>query len=192
MIALLRGTILHKYQDYIIIDVSGIGYRVFMAGSSLNTITTGENQEIFTHLHIREDAMLLYGFLSETEKGIFTKLLAISGLGPKTALAVTSYLPPDAFIKAVQQGDTDTFAKVPGIGKKTAQRIILELKGKIDFDETEIPLNAKDDTFLLVSEALAGLGYSRSDIRNVLMRVDLKAASPEEIIRQALRILAKV
>lgn len=192
MIALIKGAVYTKTAEYIIIEANGIGYRIFLPSTAINTIHVGDFKEIFTYLHVREDAMLLYGFLKETEKEIFIKLLGISGLGPKTALAVISNVSIDSFLKAVEQSDSDTFAKVPGIGKKTAQRIILELKGKISFEDATSDGEDSNENASVASEALLGLGYTKADIKKALSSIDTNSYSPEGIIRQALKLLAKV
>lgn len=192
MIALIKGNVLYKLSDYIIIETHGIGYRVFLPLKSLETIQSGDEVEIFTYMHVREDTMLLFGFLSLQDKEIFIKLLSISGLGPKTALAVLSYFSASDFSYNLQMGDSDAFAKVPGIGKKTAQRIILELKGKIDFDEKDEVNIQNNENYSLAGQALSELGYTKTDIKGALLKIDNVDAKAEDIIRAALKILSKV
>jgi holliday junction DNA helicase RuvA len=192
MIALIKGNILYKFPDHLIIETNGMGYRVFMPQKSLEVIKIGDSLEVFTYMHIREDAMLLFGFLSTNDKEIFVKLLSISGLGPKTALAVLSNFSANDFMTSVQSGDSDAFAKVPGIGKKTAQRIILELKGKIDFNEVEKKDNLNNEVYSIASQGLLELGFTKSDIKNAFKQINLENPRPEDIIRVALKILAKV
>lgn len=192
MIALIKGNVLYKLPDYLIVETYGIGYRIFLPLKSLETIRVGDLLEIFTYMHVREDTMLLFGFLSVQDKEIFIKLLGISGLGPKTALAILSFFSASEFSYNLQTSNSDAFAKVPGIGKKTAQRIILELKGKIDFNEQVEDLAKNNENYSLAGQALLELGYTKADVKNTLSKIENVDAPAEDIIRAALKILAKV
>lgn len=133
MIAGLEGTLAGLAGDHAIINVSGVYYRVFMPGSTLGTLgRTGDRVRVFTHLYIREDQMALYGSTDERQLALFETLLAVSGIGPKAALSMLGAMPADAIENAIASGNVDLLTRIPGIGRKTAQRLVLELKGKLD------------------------------------------------------------
>jgi Holliday junction DNA helicase RuvA len=192
MIALIKGNVLYKLPDYIIVETYGVGYRIFLPLKSIENIRVGDLLEVFTYMHVREDTMLLFGFLSVQDKEIFIKLLSISGLGPKTALAILSFFSASEFSYNLQTSNSDAFAKVPGIGKKTAQRIILELKGKIEFNDQVESVAKNNENYSLASLALLELGYTKSDVKNAFLKIENVDAPAEDIIRAALKILAKV
>ncbi len=181
MLAFLRGTILLKTQEYLIVDVHDIGYQVHVTKTYLADVKKGETIEIFLYQHIREDASDLYGFKSAIELGLFEKLLSVSGVGPKSALAILGLAPADAILSAIARGDEAMLTAVSGIGGKTAQRIILELRGKLDHI-------ASDGTGLGDEiEALVGLGYSAGQARDALQKVDSSITDSAERLRQALK-----
>ena len=128
----IKGTIEHKTSQYVVIEANGIGYRVYTALSTINRLQNICHEvKMHTHLHVREDAMILYGFLSQDELNIFELLISVSGVGPKAAISIISEVPASKFALAVITEDVNLFTKAPGIGKKTAQRIILELRDKL-------------------------------------------------------------
>ena len=132
MFAYLKGTLERKTTDSLILDVHGVGYKVFTTTTALCSCQAlGSELKVHTHFYVREDTQSLYGFLSEEELKMFEQLISVSGVGPKAALSLVSNIPPSQFGLAVLTDDTDRFIKTPGIGKKTAQRIILELKDKL-------------------------------------------------------------
>lgn len=161
MIAALKGTLQALDSDGAVIDVNGIGFRVYMPTSTLTTLgATGDQVELHTHLHLREDNITLYGFATPEEKGLFQTLLGVSGLGPRLALAMLSAMSTEKLAMAIVSGSADLLAQIPGVGKKTANRIILELKEKIaaGWLTTPPPEFVPENADVLT--ALTSLGYS--------------------------------
>lgn len=193
MIGFIKGKIDYLGSDYCILDNNGIGYRVFMSLGQLDVLKTGQEVKVFTYLSVREDALLLYGFLTRDYYSLFLQLISISGIGPKVALGMLSAAKPDEFYLAVQGRDLNFLTKLPGIGKKTAERILLELKDKVgtvtgDNSEFADVAGAVSDDAL---EALLSLGYTNAEILPVFKQIkDRDTLKPEEIIRQALKFMA--
>ncbi len=131
MIALVRGTLAYKSSNHVIIDVGGVGYRLFISLSTFYSLPETGEVSLFTHTHVREDALLLYGFMSLEEKDLFVILIGISGIGPKVAINILSHIPAGDLKRAIATGDIKRLTGLPGIGKKTAERLVLELKDKI-------------------------------------------------------------
>ncbi len=186
MIGFLRGRILRRSPQHIILDVGGVGYIVQIPISTFERLK-GTDSEVSLHIHtvLKEDSLQLYGFFTEEEREIFTTLLNVNGIGPKTALNVISYLPPEELRKALQDEDIKRLTKIPGLGKKTAQRIILELRDKIP-DKMKKENRIYDDAL----SALVNLGYQKAQAREALEVVQKKGlVSIEDILREALRIL---
>ena len=191
MIAGLSGFIVQKTDDSIVVDVGGVRYRV---GTSTNTLAEsgaiGDPIELLTTLVVREDALILFGFTSAEEHRFFDVLNGVSGIGPRLACAVLSTFKPDALFGAVQQGDVDLLATVPGVGKKTASRMIVELSGKLPEAQyvREVVLQDRD-----VLDALRSLGYSSSEAQEVLLRAKVEPGmTTEERIVAALQQLGAV
>lgn len=191
MIGRITGTLLEKHPPHILVDVGGVGYEIDVSMTTFyNLPATGEKVSLYTHLAIREDAHLLFGFGSEAERRAFRELIKVSGIGAKTALAVLSGLSVDDLASAVAAQEAGRLVKTPGIGKKTAERLLLELKGKLDFVGVSLPAGgaarASDD----VRQALLALGYNDKEADLVLKQVpaDLPVS---EAIRQALKLLSK-
>ena len=195
MINHLKGIIELKKDSFIVIDVNGVGYKVSMSDTSLQKLNLNEEVKIFTYMRISEDDINLYGFLNYEELSMFELLISVGGIGSKSALKILSNILPSKFALAVITNDVNTLKKLPGIGVKTAQRIILELKDKIKASEkeeeekeespTQIEGNAKD-----AEDALQVLGYTRKDIENVLEKMDISGLSVEEIIKLGLKNLS--
>lgn len=196
MIAYVKGRISHLFADFCFVDVGGVGYRVFVPFSTRQQLSVGLTVTLFTSLQVREDAMLLYGFITQGEYELFIYLTSISGVGPKVALSVLSVMRPDAFCLAVSQNDITALTKIPGIGKKTAERMILELKDKIGAGDSLVltpPAGLKtveDDHLSEVLSALATLGYSRSESMSVLKDVDTNGFTIEQLLKMALKEFA--
>lgn len=196
MIGFLRGNVMKLAGDYAIIDVSGVGYRVFVPASTRAHIRVSEEISLFIHTSVREDAILLYGFFSEAEYEAFMLLISVSGIGAKGALNVLSAITVDGLFKAIQDKQVKILTKLPGIGKKSAERMILELKDKIGSYETdEDGVGAEnavftDDATDEAKAALLALGYSVSEVATALKKVK-PTESVEEIIKEALKILNK-
>jgi Holliday junction DNA helicase RuvA len=179
MIARLRGRPVARTADGLVLDVNGVGYLVHATPSA--GATGGDEITVETYLHVREDALQLYGFADAAERELFVQLLGVNGVGPKVALAIVSGSRPGELRKAIVREDVARFQAIPGIGKKTAERIVLELKEKIVVDVAEAPggdLTARD--------ALVELGYSLVDAERALADVD-ESLAVEEQVRQALR-----
>ena len=196
MYAFIEGQVCEKTNNTLVLLAGGVGYQI---SCSMNTLQaapmTGEVMRCFTWLSVREDAMELFGFATQEEKQLFLSLTSVSGIGPKTALGILGSMPLRDLNLAILLGDVTALSRAPGIGKKTAQRIALELKDKVsqaDIDSTPgapaVPLTA--DNFAEAIEALTALGYSSTEARNALSGVKDKDASVEELIRTALRTMA--
>lgn len=190
MIGRITGTLVEKHPPQIVVDVNGVGYEIDVSMATFyNLPALGEKVSLYTHLAIREDAHLLFGFGSETERRAFRELVKVTGIGAKTALAVLSGLSVEDLAAAVAAQETGRLVKTPGIGKKTAERLLLELKGKLDFAAVTLPgapVRASDD----VRQALLALGYNDKEAELVLRQVpaDLPVS---EAIRHALKLLSK-
>jgi Holliday junction DNA helicase RuvA len=185
MLATLKGRITEIFQDFFILEINGIGYRLKAPGSLLAELTIGQETKFYVHEHIREDAYDLYAFPSLDGLDFFEQLLSVSGVGPKVALAVCSAAPLDTLRARLTQGDVDWLASLPGLGKKTAQKIVLELKGRL----VEVTGNSPADRDL--AEALIKLGYSNTQARDAAKDVSPDLTDPADRLRAALRLLSK-
>lgn len=191
MIGYLNGTLAAADESGCIIDVAGVGYRLACSGTTLSGLPgVGDDARLFTHLHVREDILALYGFISEAERSMFEALIGVSGIGPKVALQLCSAFAPDAFRRALVTEDVDGICSVPGIGKKTAGRVVLELKEKLDLPDLAI-VGTRRDTLTQARSALENLGYSPGEVRAALgeLRPD-DDESVEAVVRSALKVLA--
>ncbi len=191
MIGRLCGTLLEKHPTQLLVDVGGVGYELEVPMSTFyNLPAAGEQVTLLTHFVVREDAQLLYGFLSAKERELFRTLIRISGVGPKLALAVLSGMTVDDLTQAVAMQETGRLTKIPGIGKKTAERLLLELKGKLADALPGAPGAGASSAAREALDALLALGYSDKEAAPALKQLppDL---SLEEMIRQALKLLAK-
>lgn len=194
MIGYVRGTISHLSIDACFVDVGGVGYRVFISSPTRARLAQGREATLFTHLSVREDAMLLYGFYAQEEYELFLKLISVAKIGPKVALGILSAITADNLSKAVRTKDIAALTKLPGIGKKTAERLILELYDKLSESRDEIQdaaPGAFDHANLLdeAAQALAALGYAQAEFAPVLKRAGT-LGSVEEIIKYALKEFA--
>jgi Holliday junction DNA helicase RuvA len=189
MIATLHGKLLSRTDDALIVNVGGVGFRVRApTGTLANLGAVGSEVQLFTHLHVREDELSLYGFATEDELRLFETLLTVSGIGPKVALGILSATSTDTLRIAIAQGNIEILTTIPGIGKKTAQRLVLELKGKIDVSGLgEIgELTPVDED---VVNALINLGYSAAEATRAARSVPASAKTVEERVRVALQYL---
>lgn len=187
MIATLQGTVTAKGESFLIVETGGIGFRVHVPTPlSAQWGSLGRQVELFTYLHLRENIVSLYGFETQEALSLFELLLGVSGIGPKVALGVISASRADALRTAIASGDTDYLILMPGIGKKTAQRIILDLRGKIEEEELvpALPLSPVDED---VIAALTSMGYSHSEAREALASLPEEEIPLEERLVQALR-----
>lgn len=191
----IKGKLAVKGENFIVADVNGVGYKIY---TSLNDIeksgSIGTEITMYTYLNVREDAMELYGFITEEEKNMFLMLISVSGVGPKAGLAVLSVTTPAKLAAAIMTGDAKTITRAQGVGSKVAQRIILDLKDKIHAEDIGIDgdegVIAAEDTVLIDSRAeamsaLAALGYSAQEAKNVVSKLDA-SLSTEELIKKAL------
>jgi Holliday junction DNA helicase RuvA len=187
VIARLRGRPAGRTPDGLVLDVNGVGYLVAATPSVLKRATAGAEVSVETYLHVREDALQLYGFADAGERELFTHLLTVSGIGPKVALAVVSGSPVSELRKAIALGDHARFQAIPGIGKKTAERIVLELKEKLG-SVAEPGLAAVESApgHLVARDALVELGYTVVDAERALAEIDPDLPA-EERVRLALR-----
>jgi Holliday junction DNA helicase RuvA len=186
MIVRLRGRPLANTSEGLVLDVGGVGYLVAATPSAVRA-TDGEAEvSLHVHLHVREDALQLYGFAEAAERELFLQLLSVNGIGPKVALAIVSGSPADELRRAIVLGDTVRFQAIPGIGKKTAERIVLELKEKMG--DAPVPISSAGGTqpHLVARDALVELGYSLGEAELALARVDPEL-TPEERVREALK-----
>ncbi|ART61663.1 Holliday junction branch migration protein RuvA [Kushneria marisflavi] len=195
MIGRLHGQLLEKKPPLIVIDVHGVGYEL---EASMNTLLAlpapGETVRLYTHLSVREDAHLLYGFIDETERRLFRELIRISGVGPRLALAILSGMDRQQFMKSVMEDDTKTLTRLPGVGKKTAERLIIEMRDRFKHwpefeqmeqgvEEAELPLES--DNHADAEAALIALGYKPTEAARMLSGLDT-AQSTEALIKAAL------
>jgi holliday junction DNA helicase RuvA len=188
MISRLRGAPAGRTSDGLVLDVGGVGYLVAATPTAIRRAEGADEITVETYLHVREDALQLYGFADGAERELFVHLLGVSGIGPKVALAVVSSAPPGELRRAIVLEDPARFQAIPGIGKKTAERIVLELKGSIaDAIEPGVAESVTPD--LVAREALVELGYSIPEADRALASVDPEL-TPEERVREALRSAA--
>ena len=188
LISSISGTLRGVGPDWVDVSVGGVTFRVSMPDSSVGTLASvGEPLSLHTSLQVREDSLTLYGFLTEDERQIFETLLNISGIGPRLALAMLARFSPQSLVQTVEEGDTKALSTVPGIGRRTASRIVLELKGKLDLDFAGGGGPAPDSRLV---DALTALGYGDNEAREALSRTASNGQSEENRIRSALEYLA--
>lgn len=197
MIAQLSGILVHKSPQYLVIDVGGVGYRVTVSLTSFSQLPeTGNAVTVHTHTHLREDQISLFGFMTVEEKSVFQKLIAVSGVGPKMALTMLSGIPAVELAEAIGREDTPRLQSIPGVGKKTAERIIIELKDKLgrEMNFSGAPAAASSTSRLYddVLSALMNLGYQRPVAEKAMKRVEWNSmATIEAAIRATLKELAR-
>jgi holliday junction DNA helicase RuvA len=187
MIAKIKGKIIENETGSLIVDVSGMGYRVFISNNTMSDIGSNSEVKLWTHLVVRENLLDLYGFSNKDEKRFFELLIGISGIGPKGALAILSLAPVATLQKAIVSEDATYLTKVSGIGKKSAQKIILELKDKVSGGSSEDGIGLKEEAEVI--EALQALGYTLHDSREALKNVSGDTSGTNERIKEALKIL---
>ena len=193
MIGSLRGEIINKEEDKFLIEVGGVGYEVTAPTTLLDHLNLGSTTQIFTHLHVREQELTLFGFSDKEELGLFRTLLKVQGIGPKVALAILSHIPGETLRQAVAREEAALLARVPGIGPKKAKQIVFQLKDKVGLDDIFISAVPISDTDGEVIAALTTLGYSVVEAQTALQQLpkDAKNESVEEKVRLALSSLAK-
>ncbi len=199
MYAYIKGTLEEKAKDSIVIETAGIGYKIYISEKTMMSLgELGEKIKIYTHYHVREDNISLYGFTSNEELKMFELLLQVSGIGAKTAITMLSNITPSQFALAVISNDIKELVKIPGIGTKSAQRMILELKDKLKVEnaveeksETKSEEISNVEAINEATQALQILGYNKAEIKRVFEQIQLKNVSTEEIIKNALKNLAR-
>lgn len=190
MIAKLKGKIEYLKDNYVVMDVAGVGYRVFVSEYTLGKIAGMDFLDIHVFTYVREDTLHLYGFLELSEKEMFELLISISGIGPKAALGILSIAEPKTIRSAIANEDSTILTKVSGVGKKTAERVILELKSKIgDISEEDMEAGATSDSDAL--DALMSMGYSTVEARQALQAVPQNVVDINERIKEALKNIGK-
>lgn len=190
MITHLTGTVIDKEERSVVLDVRGVGYKVFVTGSTMETLKDGKEISLWTHLAVREDSQTLYGFTKKDELYFFELLISsVSGVGPKTALGILNVSSAENIRRAVSSGDTSHLTKVSGIGKKMADKIVLELKGKFEAAESSSGISLRDEVDAL--EALKALGFKHNEAREALKEVDPTVTDTGARVKKALKILGK-
>lgn len=199
MIGFVNGSVEAIFEDRVLVNTGAIGYNIFVPTSVINSIHNNEEVKLYTYLSVREDAMNLFGFLSSDELDMYKKLIGVSGIGPKAGLSILSVMSSIDLKYAIISGDHKQIAKAPGIGAKTAMKVILELKDKIDFDsltESEENLTSSHSINSSNNEntkeavmALVSLGYSQTDSQKAVLNVAKEDMTVEAIIKEALRKL---
>ena len=191
MIYSLSGILSHKRQPFAVVDVSGVGYKVFVPARVYEALPeAGETVFFYCHFVVREDAQDLYGFLREYDLSFFEKLLTVNGVGPKSALAIMALSEPEELAAAITEGRSDVFMRAAGVGKKTAERVVLELQGKLPMLRSEESVTRMEHD-MDVEEALVGLGYARHDAKRVIGKIDKEITDIESRLRAALKVLRK-
>jgi len=191
MIYRLVGELVSKKENFIIIDVNRVNYKVFVSPKTHQVLpTTGEELQIYTYLNVKEDALDLYGFLTEPELGFFEKLISISGVGPRSALGVMAVAPVNQLIATINEGKPDLLTRASGIGKKTAERVVLELRDKIAALGTEEVVKGMESDIEL-EEALISLDYSKAQAKKIISQLDPKLTRLEDRLQAALKSVKK-
>ena len=193
MIGFIKGNVDSIFEDHILLESGSIGYNIFTPASVISNLRIDEEVKVYTYLSVREDAMNLFGFLSQGDLDIFKKLITVSGIGPKGALSILSVMTADELRMAIISGDDKMIFKAPGVGAKTAQKVILELKDKISIEDVSYMsgvTNIDDkinDNYNEAIMALVSLGYSQSESLRAVKSFDKEYSSTEELIKDALK-----
>ena len=192
MFAYIKGSLEMKSGGYIVIDINGLGYKIFMSQNNIDSIGELHNIiKVFTYVKVREDDISIFGFKTQEELKMFELLISVSGVGAKSALVMLSCIEPSDFAIAVISNDVKVLTKVPGIGNKSAQRIILELKDKLKEEQLEEKLKDNSEN---INEAISGLmvlGYSKKDIEKAFEHLDIDNLSIEDLIKKGLILLSQ-
>lgn len=190
MISLLRGPIIETGNRFVVIDVNNIGYKVYVTDNTLHTLKIGSEITLRTYLVVREDALDLYGFTSSKEKSFFELLISISGIGPKSALNVLSLVSIETLASSIRSGSVAHLVKVSGIGRKTAEKILLELKDKLGGIENDGEISSDMSSDMDAIEALRALGYNADEAREALKKIDPEITDTGKKVKAALKSLA--
>jgi holliday junction DNA helicase RuvA len=193
VIGSLRGTVLERtLAGELLVEVAGIGYRVLCATNAIALLDPGTDTFLYTHQHVRDDALVLFGFPTRDDRDTFEALITASGVGPKLALAILSVHSPTSLRRCLAEDDLDSLVAVPGVGKRTAQRLLVDLKARLavpDLDLTAVPGSSGPNARSEVRDALVGLGYGNDEVREVFGQLG-EDGTVEELLRDALRLLA--
>lgn len=191
MIARIEGIIVHIADKFVIVDVSGVGYKLYITTENISSSGLGDHSSFWVHTAVRENSIDLYGFKSMNEMSFFELLLDVSGIGPRSALSILAIAPIDTLKRAIATGDTGYLNKVSGIGKKTAEKIIIELRDKLQAfkNDNDTPGLLRDESDIL--EALKSLGYSQNEARDALKQVPSTTLGTNARIKEALQVLGK-
>lgn len=198
MIGFVNGEIEEMYEDRVLIDCGFMGYNIFVCGNVLESCSIGQEIKLYTYLNVREDAMNLFGFLSKDELKVFKLLITVNGIGPKGALAILTIMSPNDLRYAIMTEDSKLISKAPGVGAKTAQKVILELKDKLDMDgvissidDDIIERNNNDVQNEIIEEAieaLVSLGYTQKEIKKIIKSCDItECKTTEDVIKLVLK-----
>ena len=199
MFAYIKGSLEEKTSTYVVIDVGGIGYKIFMSANSINIIgELGNIVKVHTYYYVREDNISLYGFINKEELKMFELLLSVSGIGAKSAINMLSNISPSSFALAILSNDVNSLKKIPGVGPKSAQRIILELKDKLKTEqaieaqdeEVQVEIQRTENVYEAI-EALQILGYNKREIEKAFEKIANTDVSVEELIKKGLSLLAR-
>ena len=188
MISYIKGTLVHRGNGVVVVETSGLGYEIFVSAATLSVLPeVGETVKIHTHMNVKEDGISLYGFSTAEELELFHRLISVTGVGPKGALGFLSQLKPQEIILAILSDDVKTLSKAPGVGRKTAQRVILELKDKFQIEAEELMPTGSNGAKFEAMDALAALGYSRSEAAKAVNGVAAEGMTTEDILKAALK-----
>lgn len=189
----IKGKVVDIREDYVILENGGIGYRIYTSRTSLMDLELDKMATMYTYLSVREEGISLYGFSSEEELSMFCNLILVSKIGPKGALNILSTLTPQQIINAIHNNEVDLLCAAPGIGKKTANRIILELKDRIpkDLALERTKVQKEDDHVQLAIDGVMTLGYTRGEVYSIIKQLDINSMDTEQIIREVLKRLSK-
>lgn len=198
MIGFVNGEIEEMYEDRVLIDCGFMGYNIFVCGNVLESCSIGQEIKLYTYLNVREDAMNLFGFLSKDELKVFKLLITVNGIGPKGALAILTIMSPNDLRYAIMTEDSKLISKAPGVGAKTAQKVILELKDKLDMDavvniiDDDIIKRNNDNVYNEIIEeaveALVSLGYTQKEITKIIKSCDItECKTTEDVIKLVLK-----
>ncbi len=193
MIGRICGDVLASEDEVLLVDVRGVGYEVTVTQTTLANLSARTAVELFTHQAVRDNAVTLFGFASLEERALFRLLIKVSGVGPRVAMAMLGSLPAEALTRCIADGETGLLTKVPGVGKRTAERVIVELKDRLD----ALPIGARESAATVAEgravedavRALVGLGWRAAEVRDVVADAHVDGESTEELIRAALRRL---
>lgn len=200
MISYIRGELISIEEEKVILDVNGVGFGIFMPAQSMNLLPSiGEEVKLHTYMNVREDAIQLFGFLTKDDLKVFKLVIGVSGIGPKGGLSILSHLSPDELRFAVMSHDAKAISGAPGIGKKTAEKLIIELKDKLNMDDVLERISDTSDTTVIhgsnqilteAVQALVALGYGNAEALRAVKKVEAQEdATVEEILKQALKYI---